>query len=65
MARSTKKPYYADQNTKAKRVANSKVRQHLKKDELADGKSYRKVGDTYSIRDWSFHAPNDKKAKRK
>lgn len=78
MSRSTKKPYFTDQNRGkpnrsrlAKSVANDKVKSRVKRaidDEsldIADGKAYRKVGETWDIRDWSFHAPKDKKAYRK
>lgn len=69
MTRSRKKPYYTDQNTaspgrgkQAKRDANKAVR---KADDIADGKQYRKISDSWNISDWSFHCPKDKKAYRK
>lgn len=77
MTRSKRKPYYTDQQSSkagaklAKRQANRKVRAATKaaiKDEstgVADGKQYRKVSESWNIRDWSFHAPKDKKASRK
>jgi hypothetical protein len=67
MSRSYKKPVITDQqrNNKsskwAKRQANKAVR---KESQVADGKSYRKVSDSWKIRDWSFYS-TDPKAKRK
>lgn len=56
----------------AKRRANRKVRAEGKKavegrDEadIADGASFKKVHESWDIRDWSFYTPNDPKAKRK
>ena len=69
MSRSHKKPYYTDQqkgDTKIiKRSANRTIRQLEYKDTPKQGKSYRKEFCSYSIRDWSFHSPKDKKAYRK
>lgn len=69
MSRSYRKPYLKD-NTKnggakiAKRTANHKVR---KTKELANGKSYKKVYNSWNIHDFSFYSPNWKggKARRK
>jgi hypothetical protein len=78
MSRSRKKPYITDQNSGkpqyglAKRFANRKVRRENKKavegDEAAElhsGNEYKKVSESWDIRDWSFHLPKDKKAFRK
>jgi hypothetical protein len=79
MSRSTKKPYYTDQQSSgrgsakiAKRNANQVVRSADKKAceedpkaETANGKAYRKESCSWDIRDWSFHSPKDKKAYRK
>ena len=78
MSRSRKKPYITDQNSGhpghggSKRKANRKVRHENKKAtlevgsaELSSGKQYRKVSESWDIRDWSFHLPKDKKAFRK
>lgn len=74
MSRSKKKPYYTDQQSgctkKAKRTANRKVRAALKKatkdavEQPADGKAYRKVSNSWNIRDWSFRS-KEPKARRK
>ncbi|HEY5236385.1 MAG TPA: hypothetical protein VIJ14_09425 [Rhabdochlamydiaceae bacterium] len=78
MSRSTKKPYYTDQQSsgkgskEAKRQANRVLRNANKKAceeeseaETADGKAYRKESCSWNIRDWSSHSPKDKKAYRK
>lgn len=78
MSRSYKKPYITDQNSgnprcfSAKRAANKVLRNANKKacqqeldHECANGKSYRKHSESWNIRDWSFYAPENKKAKRK
>lgn len=68
MSRSTKKPFYTDQQTnrpaasKPKDWANRKVR---KTKDVPSGASYKKVFSSWDIRDWSFHRPKDKKAYRK
>jgi hypothetical protein len=77
MSRSKKQPFITDQNAGkpqhglSKRKANRKVR-HKNKISAADeseqihsGKEYRKVSETYDIRDWSSFNPKDKKAYRK
>lgn len=66
MSRSRRKPYITDQQHSngtswKKRKANKAVR----KSEVSDGKNYRKVSDSWDIRDWSFYVPEDPKAKRK
>lgn len=76
MSRSKKKPFITDQQSgctkEIKRKANRKVRaankkacKQSEKDELADGKSYRKTFESWSIRDYSFHCPKMPKAYRK
>ncbi len=77
MSRSYKKPYYTDQqrstvSVKSKRMANRAVRAANKKacsgqiaSELPNGMAYHKASDSWSIRDYSFHCPEDKKAHRK
>lgn len=67
MSRSYKKPHYTDQQrasdaVRSKRKANRAVR--VTKD-IASGKSYRKVSNSWDIRDYSFHCPELKKAYRK
>lgn len=56
----------------AKRAANKAVRQANKKaakgvveNEVVSGKGYRKVSDSWDIRDWAFWSPKDKRAYRK
>lgn len=66
MSRSFKKPYHTDQANKfVKRLASRAVRNLDENEAPQNGKSYRKEFCSYDIRDWSFHAPNDKKAYRK
>lgn len=75
MSRSTKKPYFTQTKPRSpktpKQIANQKVNARVTRaieDEsldIADGNAYRKVENPYNIRDWSFHAPKDKKAYRK
>lgn len=62
----------ASRSVEAKRAANQAVRRANKKackesekDELADGKQYRKEYCSWNIRDYSFHCPKDPKARRK
>ncbi len=67
MSRSKRKPYYTDQQrssvtAQSKRQANRRVRASK---EVASGKAYRKVSNSWGIRDYSFHCPEDKKAYRK
>jgi hypothetical protein len=63
MTRSTKKPYFTDTpHDTAKKQANRKVR---KAKDVPSGASFKKESCSYDIRDWSFHAPKDKKAHRK
>ncbi len=67
MSRSRRKPYQTDQqrnsgSVESKRLANRRVR--VAKD-IESGKAYRKVSNSWDIRDFSFHAPDDKKAYRK
>lgn len=68
MSRSTKKPYYTDQqkgDAKAKkRIANKAIRLLDKDEAPAKGKQYRKYSESWDIRDWSFKS-KDKKATRK
>lgn len=71
MSRSTRKPYFTQQQfhnkhaKRSKRSANRAIR-NLPEDETpANGKAYRKQYQSWDIRDWSFHSPNDKKAYRK
>jgi len=53
MSRSYKKnPYIKDGSAKAKRFANKKVRRY--KEDIPDGKFYRKIFDPYNISDWSY-----------
>jgi hypothetical protein len=77
VSRSKKKPVWTDQNRGkpgyglAKRKANRKVRAKGKlalkapSREIASGKAYRKVSESYDIRDWSFYSPTDRKVRRK
>lgn len=65
MSRSTRKPYFKDSTPGAKRQANKRVRKSKKGEELADGGSYKKEYCSYDISDYSFHAPENKKAGRK
>lgn len=78
MSRSTKKPYFTDQNSGkpqkgfAKRIAAKSIRNGNKKackqdpdKEVANGKAFRKVSNSYDIRDWSFPDPKNPKSKRK
>jgi len=77
MSRSTKKPYITEQQSSkraslSKRMANRVVRhknkkacQENEKENLSNGKAYRKATNSWDIRDWSFHEPNNKKAYRK
>lgn len=68
MSRSKRKPFYTDQNRgkpkygEDKRIANKAVRNE---DEVVNGKAYRKVSNSWDIRDWSFYEPKDPKARRK
>lgn len=63
MSRSYKKPYITDgPNGWAKKLASRVVRRF--KDEIANGKAYRKLYNPYNIRDWSFWS-EDKKDTRK
>ena len=69
MARSYRKPYYTDQQNsrdgrvkQAKRAAARRVRAS---EDLPDGGAYKKAFNPWDIRDWSFHAPQDPKARRK
>lgn len=62
MSRSYKKtPIYQDQPFKkfGKKYANKAVRLYLKDNELASGKSYRKVYETWEIRDYKSYCPFD------
>lgn len=79
MSRSTKKPYYTDQQKNrppkgltSKGRANRQVRAANKKavlgeiaEEVRSGKAYRRISESWDIRDYSFHCPKDKKASRK
>jgi hypothetical protein len=79
MSRSRKKPYLTDQQTNgsdrvrlAKRRANRRVRAADKRAvrgdvtaEVADGKAFRKESCSWDIRDFSIHAPELAKARRK
>jgi hypothetical protein len=69
LSRSYKKPYYTDQQNGCtrdiKRIAARSIRTIPQDETPQSGKSYRKVFDPWNIRDWSFHAPKDKKAYRK
>jgi hypothetical protein len=72
VSRSTKKPFWADQVTEAKRQANRTFRRADKRAcqedpraEVKSGKAYRKVTNSYDIRDYSFPDPKNPKARRK
>lgn len=64
MSRSRRKPWIKDHVPGGKRQANHKVRRTK---DIANGKSYKKVYDSWSISDWKFYASDWKngKAKRK
>lgn len=68
MSRSTKKPFYTDQNRgkpqrkRAKKWAHKAERTAK---EVANGSGYKKEYNSWDIRDWSFRCPDDKKAYRK
>jgi len=68
MSRSTKKPYFTDQQKgsaqKSKRSANKSIRLLNKEESPAKGKQYRKYFQSWDIRDWTFFS-KDKKATRK
>jgi hypothetical protein len=67
MSRSYKKPYLTDQQgrstKKDKRLAARRVRAR-DGEGVANGSAYRKVSNSWDIRDWSFPS-KDPKAKRK
>lgn len=69
MSRSYKKPYFTDQqggSTKeVKRKANRAIRHMPIEEAPAKGKAYRKEFCSWYIRDWSFYAPEQRKASRK
>ena len=69
MSRSYKKPYFTDQQNgdtkRVKRRANRAIRNMRPEEAPADGKAYRKEFESWAIRDWSIHCPENKKAKRK
>lgn len=70
MSRSYKKPYITDQQGSTitrflKRNASRAIRTLPVDETPAKGKAYRKEFDSWNIRDWSFHAPDQKKAFRK
>lgn len=69
MTRSTKKPYFKDHTPGAKQKANKKVRRSGKKietlEDIANGKAYTRVYESWDISDYSFHFPEIKKAYRK
>lgn len=69
MSRSTKKPYYTEQQKdktgvvkQTKRSANRAIRDS---ETPQNGKSYRKYFNSWNISDWSFYCPEDKKVRRK
>jgi hypothetical protein len=67
MSRSTKKPYYTDQqrskiSKELKRKANKRVR---KEDNVPNVSGYKRLSESWDINDYSFHSPKDKKAYRK
>lgn len=67
MARSTKKPYWVDNNgskekKKTKRKASAAVRRAK---DVASGKAYKKEFCSWNIADFKFHDPKNPKAKRK
>lgn len=64
MSRSIKAPFYSDANRgrkKEKRFANKRVR---RREAVSNGKSYRKVYESWRIKDWSYQS-NEPKAARK
>lgn len=63
MSRSRKKPYYPDQDTERKRLYNRALRRS--KEDMPDGKHYKKERESWDIRDYSFYCPKDPKAYRK
>jgi hypothetical protein len=70
MSRSRRKPYFTDQQNyrgvcRSKRDAVKTIRRLDLDDTPANGKGYRKEFESWNIRDWSFHAPKDKRAYRK
>jgi len=69
MSRSIRQPYYTQQQKGgtwwSKRLAAKAVRSMPESDSPDNGKAYRKYFNPWDIRDWSFHAPKEKKAYRK
>lgn len=66
MSRSYKKPYFKDSATQfMKRKASRAVRKKPLEKQPADGGAYKKEFDSWDISDYSFHAPESKKACRK
>ena len=53
MSRSYKKPWICDRNPYSKNQANRKVRRYKRK--IKDGKSYRKLYNSYNICDYKFY----------
>lgn len=70
MSRSYKKPYITDQNHghpkhgRDKRIAARAVRQAAL-EAVANGAGFRRVSNSWDIRDWSFRVPADWKGRRK
>ena len=55
MSRSFRKNVWIkDKNKGMKRIANKRVRQAMKKGEVASGSHYKKHFDSYDISDWKF-----------
>lgn len=62
MSRSFKRPWvtdYSGARSFFKREANKKIRNLSVEDDIADGKSYRKYFESYTICDWKFRYDPD------
>lgn len=69
MSRSYRKPFITDQQKGKtrwpKRRANRSIRDLTFDDTPQNGKAYRKESNSYDIRDFSFFAPESRKARNK
>lgn len=65
MSRSRKKPYFTDNGACKKvhkKLANKRVRAT---DDVCNGTAYKSEYESWNIQDYSFHCPDNPKAKRK